>query len=289
MGYIVKTERLKVLLDDNGTFIDVSDSALDYDRDSIQFDLVALEDALYIGDSKPINSLYLEMSEANTSASIFTIEYWDGSVWVAVSNIFDRTKGANRSGFISWDKTATSDESTGHQESTVDGTSKFWFKITSDSDFSIGTIIQGLNIVFSDDQDLKEEYYDIDQYYPEGATSFILKHVASRNEIIQDIRNKSKLRVDLSVNNLNDVNAFTLHNFEQVRQASKFLTLYKIFFNISNSVEDSMFLRAKEYRKHYKDAIDLFFVELDYNKDGIVDDSEGPEVNEYYSGTMVRR
>lgn len=284
------TQRLKVLHDDNNTFLDHSDFAIDYTRDFFSLELVAAEDYIYVGDDKPINNFFVEMNVANTNACELTVEYFT-TAWTEVSNFFDRSQGFTRSGHLTWDKTLTESEvnaGTGHQKNSVNGIEKYWVRLKPSADFSIGTIVAGLNIVFSDDVDLKEEYYEITQYLPENQASFIHSHVAARNEIIQSVRNNAKIRADIRVDNMQELNAFDLHNFEQVRQASKYLTLYKLFFNMSNTVEDSMYLRAQEYHKLYKNALNLFFIEIDLDRDGVKEE-DTKEVNTFYSGRMIRR
>ena len=63
-------------------------------------------DAYYWGHSQEFNQLKLEISQA--ASSLFCIlawEYWNGSIWTALSNVTDGTSNFENSGvnFVSWD------------------------------------------------------------------------------------------------------------------------------------------------------------------------------------------
>ena len=84
---IDKDSKLIVMLDDNATFSDISDLAVDYTRDPFSMSLVALEDYLYIGLYKPFNASYLEFEVPNTVTNTLTIEYYNGTSWVTLGQI----------------------------------------------------------------------------------------------------------------------------------------------------------------------------------------------------------
>ena len=60
--------KLTVLHDDNSTFVDHSDNAADYTRDTFDVTLVAAEDKFYMGFTKPFSGVYAEFTTANTNA-----------------------------------------------------------------------------------------------------------------------------------------------------------------------------------------------------------------------------
>ena len=232
----MKTKRLHVFYDNNSVFSDITDSMVDYGRDTEAIVIIAAEDKLYTGYRKPINAEYIEMATANTNVNTMTVKYYNGTAFAAVVGYYDRTKGLTRSGFVSWDRNQTTEAVT-----TIDGQEAYWYEHTFSADHSAGTILGGLNIVFSDDEDLKEEHFQILDYLDTagGENSYILKHVAARNEIIQKLRNDGRFKHNISNGNLSDLDAFDLLNFEQVREASKYLVLSKLFFNRSDAPDDA--------------------------------------------------
>lgn len=265
-----KDNKLTILFDNNVTFEDLSNDMLDYARNSSTIDLNSSDDYLYIGYYKPINSVYCEISTANTNANTFTAEFYNGSSWVAIAGFYDETKGFTRSGFIRWDRNQTNEESV-----EVNSTTKYYIRLRPSATHS-STVIDGINLVFSDDQDLETEVKEVTgtRFLPSGENSHILTHVASRNEIIQKIRNDGRVKRNLSTGVFKKMDAFDLLDIEEIRQASTYLTLSKIYMALSDDPEDIYMDKSKNYRSLYNGAIDLYFLELDFDDDGEKDTSE---------------
>ena len=158
---MLKTKnKLTILDDNNGTFTDFSREGLDYDRDTFTVTLDSNTSYLYVGFYKPINMFYVEVGTANTNAGSFIAQYYNGSTWVSMSDFYDETSCFTRSGFIQWDRGQTDEAST-----SVNSTPLFWYRFKPSITHS-ATVINGLNIVFSDDTDLKREFYEISEYLP---------------------------------------------------------------------------------------------------------------------------
>ena len=273
--------KLTILLDDNGTFSDLTESLKTYSRDSETVAIVALEDALYIKLHKPIGAVYVEMATVNLNSGTITGQYYNGTVFTDLEGFYDETKHFTRSGFIRWNLYQVD-----QAETTVNNEGGYWYKFTFSTDLSVTTTIQGMNIVFSDDIDLKDEYFEIADLLPSGASSFILKHQAARDEIMQKIRNDGRWKIDLSTGTRNDLNQWDILNFDQIRQASKYLTLSKIFMNISNEVGDTHDLRSSKYHGLYLEAINTFYLDIDEDDDGARDIHEELMGND---SVLVRR
>ena len=71
---------------------------------------------------------------------------------------------------------------------------------------------------------------------------------------------------------------FDLHNFDEVRQASKYLALANIFFNESDAVDDKWQQKGDGFLRKYADAINLNFLSIDENDDGTMQNSESNSV-----------
>jgi len=248
--------------DNNGVFTDYSKDARDYLRDNFQFNFTAIEDYIYIGLYKPFNEFYVELFQASEDGQAISYKYNNGA-FVRL-NVNDDTKSMLRSGFISFEKPSD------WVKSIIDGVEAYWIKLESDIDFS--PYFKGVDIVYSDDNDLLQESRDIMDFLAKGDDSFIAYHVSARNDIVQTLRNTGEIKtVDYLPKQLTK---WDLLDMGEVRQASKYLTLAKIFFDVSENVEDKSFSKYKSYKGMYGKAFDLFRLSIDKNDDGISDEIE---------------
>lgn len=262
------------LLYDNGVAVsDFTENAADFLNDTITGTL-DIGQYVYIGYTKPINAAYFEIQQGNTNSSNLSVEYYDGNNWVN-AEYHDDTKGFSRSGLITWEKDSMSSIA-------VDSNEKYYVRISTDS-ITTEVIVNGMNIIFSDDRELKQEFFEIvsDDFFPVGFNSHIPHHVAARNEIMQHLRNRGNLKEN-SNNTLVDINAFDLHDVFQVRQAATYLALAKILFNLSDNPEDNWFRKYQEYNHKYKEAISLYNLDLDSDNDGISDTNEKTARNKIF-------
>jgi len=253
-------QKLTVKHDANGVFTDHSQDSADYLRDDYSVTLDAATDYLYIGYSKPFGSFYTHFTTPNASTNEFTAEIFDGTTWNTVS-ISDETKGFTRSGFMFFAKA-------GMKAETIDGKEAFYIRLRPDVTHT-ATDIRGLNLVFSSDSVLKEEFFEIgnSSLLPAGENSHISTHVASRNMIIQRLRNKGYLTADgVTVEKLDQ---WDLIDIFEVRQAATFLALSKIFFNLSDQVDDHWWIKYREYSNKFEESMRLSELSIDSNNDGI--------------------
>jgi len=244
-------KELMFMHDDNSLFVDYSLDAKDFLRDNFEVDFVSAEDSIYIGLYKPFNSVFFEFKTPQGSDLSFDI---NGSSL----SVQDETRGFSRSGFITFTKPES------WAASTINGVEAYWIKINSANDFIID--FQGVNLVFSDDNDLKKESRNIDNLLAKGDSSFIAYQVAARDEIIQTLRNGGTVK---KVNDLvSNITKWDILELGEIRQASKYLTLAKIYFDISENVDDKFYTKFKDYEGMYGAAFKLFYFKLDKNDDG---------------------
>jgi len=261
-------EKLTVLHDDNASFLEYSDELLQYDRDTAAITMVAADDFIYIGFYKAINNIYVEMATANANAATATVKYYNGSAFTAVSNQFDDTKAFTRSGFIRWDRGI--DASTNLEAATtVNGESKFWYQIAVSADTS-AMVFNGLNIVFSDEQDLKRVLFEVDKYYPTGETSHILTHAGARDEIVQQLNLTGQSKVNSAGKEL-DISAFDLLDISEVKLASTYLVLSMIMMNMSDDIDDIYMNKHSHYLSKYNKIINVMKIRVDSDDDGLDD------------------
>ena len=257
--------KFTVLFNDNGIFSDLSDSCADLTRDNVSIQMVAADDKLYIGLDKPFNSLFTELVTPNTLPNSFTVELFNGTTWASVPTS-DETKGWTRSGFMFW-------ESDAMKSTSINSVAKYYIRLTPSANHS-ATSLRGINIVFSDDNAMKSEFFEITNtnLLPAGEVSHISTHVASRNYIIHQLRNHYTKTSNSGV--LEKINQFDLLDIFEVREAACFLSLAKIFFNLSDNQEDHWWAKYREYQDKYEQKMIMARLSIDQNNDGIADSSE---------------
>lgn len=263
------TDDLIVFHDDNSVFSDKTFEANNYTRDTFTLVLSDTEDFLYLGLFKRFNAIYIETSTSNTNANTFTAEFSkDGGSFTALTEFKDDSKGFTRSGFLTWTRKQTDWDTT-----TINGEDLFWIRLRPSAAHSAGTIIAGLNIVFADDNDLLGEFRPINDFLASGDSSFITYHQSSRDNIVQMIRNRGNAKINTS-NVIANITKWDILDFGEIREAAKFLALSKIFFAISDNVEDKWYQKYRDYNSFYQKAFDVFYLTLDQDDDGTVDEVE---------------
>lgn len=271
--------KLTVFDDANSVFSDYSNESLDFDRDTFTITLNQSTSYLYVGFYKPINTFYVEVGTANINAGDLSGEFYNGTTWVNLVGLHDDTNSFTRSGFVQFDRNQTSEAAT-----TINSTEKFWYRFRPTVTHS-ATVINGLNIIFSDDQDLKREFFEISDFLPSGESSFILTHMATRDHIIQVIRNSGEKKVN-SAGTSKDISPWDLLEIPQIKLASTYLSLSKIFSNIQDDSDDIWRQKSKDYHTLYSQAQKTFYLNLDSDDDGIADTSETLGISEI---RVVRR
>lgn len=260
--------KLTVFDDNDGVFSDYSREALDYARDTFTVTLDSSTSYLYVGFFKPINVFYANVSTANTEASVLSGEYYNGTAWANLDGFYDETNAFFRSGFIQWSRNQD-----GEAKTTVNSIELYWYRF-SVSVTSSATTFSGLNIVFSDDNDLKREYYEVSDFLPTGETSHILTHVATRDHIIQFLRNSGHFKESNNTGNVYDITAFDLLDIGQIKLAATYLALSKIFLSVQDNTDDVFLDKSKHFLSLYNSAIRTFYLDLDQNDNGITETSE---------------
>ena len=219
-------EKLTILHDDNGVFTDYSTECASFNRDEATFAYDFNEDFVYIGFYKPINTFYADVSKSSHSDETLTVSYYNGSSFTPVSGFYDDTTGFLRAGFVRWDR-GQADEA----KTTVNGTELYWYRVLVNGSVHNFTVT-GLNILFSDDEDLKRVFFEYNKFLPEGQSTHVLAHEAARDEIIQQLNIMGKEKYIESTSTFKDITAFDLLDISEVKLASTYLVLSNIFMNL---------------------------------------------------------
>lgn len=147
---------------------------------------------------------------------------------------------------------------------------------------------RGMNIVFSDDNQLAGEIRTIQDYRFEEDSSFIAYQVSARDEIVQTLRNggSSKIKdlnnIDFLPNSVyatktikrENITKWDILDVGEITQASKYLALSKIFFDVSENVDDKQYARYRDYEGMYGASFKTYYLSLDKDDDGNIDNSE---------------
>ena len=259
---------LLVINDQGGDFKDFSKPLRDYLRDQEQLIIESGNSSLYIGLYKPFNSVYVELTRPMDAVAVIDLQFTINGSNV---DLDDDTNGFKRSGFMQFTKPEN------WSATTVDGKEAFWLKIDSAAD-NIDVDCIGLNIVFSDDNDLRSEVREIDKMLASGDTSFISYHLSARNEIIQTLRNGGRFKQD-DDDQIKNLTKWDVLDFGEIRQASKYLALSKIHFDTSLNVDDKNYQRFRDYEGMFGKAFNLYIMNLDKNDDGKKEQEEDLIVN----------
>lgn len=255
----------KVYWYDGASYTEVSFFMLNFGRDALELQLDT-DHFIYFGKHKPFNALFVEMGDnANDVQSTLKVEYFDGSTWVEVENLVDDSQCFNRAGFIQFDRPDD------WSETLVGFDTKHFIRLSVSALSRADMQIQGMNLVFSDDQDLNGIYPGISSYLNATEKTFILRHENSRNLIVQDIRNLGFRKFKERYQN---IDAWDLLEVEEVNLWSSYLTLANIFSSLQSNQSDLFKQKAEEYQEMADFYKAQSYLTLDSNDDGKADSAE---------------
>lgn len=233
---------------------------------------------IYIGYYKPsFKQFFIEFDTANTNANTISAEYFDGTTWQPLNTLLDESDGFTKSGFFFFERPE------GWAETTVDGEKKFFIRLATDANHSVGTSIKGIAILFANDLDLIGVRSNIVSKLNNGE-SWVLKHEAAKKYIMQELRNKGYRKV-INADKFNplieeglrfaDLTEFDLLEPEQLRQAALYKTLSMIYLDeLSDEIDDKWHRQGMKYEADYSTMFNLFYLQVDFDDDGIVSDGE---------------
>lgn len=259
----------------DGQDVSTQQSRYEFVTSSHQFD--GLKD-LTVSFYKPVNCFYIHITKQEISKRL-SVQYWNGVEWKEI-NHKDLTFGLSRSGFVSWDRNLS-----GEKDQSGEFTYKLQMTELNGSDLvtPVSVDFKGVNLVFSDDWDLIEEYPSIMQHLPEGQETFIRFHATARDEILTDF--KTAGIVVESGNKRKQIDQWDLLDKDEVREASKFSALSKIFSWLSDTSGDRYDQLAKEYQAEAGSSLSPL-ISLDRDDDGLKDNNESVQTEVMIIGRM---
>lgn len=248
-----------VLKEISNTFEDVSMLARDFAGNDFSHQLI-VDSYLYIGLYKPFDFIYFEIEENNTSESVIGFEYFSQTGWKSL-RVVDETYNFKKSGFVVFEKPSD------WKKELIDLSNEYFIRAMSDENVS-PVKFRAVGVIFSSDVDLLEEKSGILSNFNEK--SLVLKHLAARKDIVQEVRSWGETKSIDGVN-VSDITEFDLQ-LDQVRNASKYLTMSKIYqHDLSQNPDDSYFQTGKSFYSKYKSSLMKNIVCIDRNDNGTLD------------------
>jgi len=245
---------------------------------------------LYVGYYKPFKNMYLEFSTHNTEVAKIDLEYFDGSNWVELPNVIDETENFIKSGFVYFPRPAN------WKSTEVLDDDLFYLRVKTDVNLSVGTILKGLNILLSNDDDLAGIRSNIVSKHNNGE-SWVEKHEAARKHVIQQLRNLGYRKATPAADSpiyyadekedsilYSDLTAFDLLEPFELREAAKFYALSFIYLDeLSDEEDDKWYRNGLRHEKRAAQALNVYMLKIDSDDDG----KEDTEESEGNTGTVL--
>lgn len=276
---MLKQKNYPKIIYDDGALNDLSLALLSFGRDSSVIPLETTE-FIYFGRVKPFDALFAEVAVPNAVAASLVVEYWNGTAFVAVSNLVDDTKAFSRGGFIQFDRP------TDWAESTVNPHTAYFIRISPSANLTPALAIQGMNLVFSDDQDLNQVYPGVANYLSTAEATFILRHENARDQIVQEIRNRGMRKTPSTALKYENYDHWDFLHVEEVRLWSVYLTLENVFSGLQSKEGDMFMEKAKDYRSKAEFYKAAFYLTLDADDSGL--ESNAESVSDISTRRLVR-
>ena len=229
---------------------------------------------LYLGFRKSIHSIYIDYSSKTSINGSLSIEKWNGSAWTGV-DFQDNANHFEQSGFI------FTDDMEDEAKTTINSQEMFFWRISTTSATDSVIKLRYINVIFNDFDDLKAQEPEIERYYPLDPSddseieSFTLSMIAARNEILKRINQSGKKKYNGTT--VKSINQWDILDVNELRLASTYYSLYKVFSNIVDNKDNNYAEIAKNYMSKFERAFNLFandLLTLDTDDDGKVDESE---------------
>jgi hypothetical protein len=225
----------------------------------IVYNLNTGDNTLEIRSTKPIAKLYWAIDSDHDGD--LSLSYFNGTSFSTLSFTSDSTNELTSQGWLTWDR-ASNDSKDGDLY-------KYRFTLESVSASKVATI-KFVGVIFSEDRDLKKEYPNIVDHKPENDSSFLRFHVSSKDSIVQWFRGKGELTYNGV--KFKEVDEFDFFEPSQLNMASRFMTLAKIFFWLSDSVDDKYYQKGKDFMAEAYNSLDVYYISIDKDGDAIPDE-----------------
>jgi hypothetical protein len=268
----------RIIYKDNTTLNDFTNNLYDYYANTESFTTVALEDNLFIGATLPFNHFYIDATGTNAQTSEMSVSYWDGTEFQSAVELTDGTSSngvtLTQSGFVEFvtDKNKNwAKEDTVNTSGTelIDGLGNktiydlYWLKIAFSADLDAVTL-NWLGSVYSNDNDLKLEFPDLDRYevrelFEYWKNDYFEQHCIAAQMIDKELINR---------------NIMSNENQVLTREDLKLASVQKVAALIYNAMGDDYVDNFIAAEKEYLNRIEKAYVKIDTNANARVDVQE---------------
>lgn len=259
-------EYLRVLKYDGTTFSDLS---LDNQNESTNLDLaLTTTDYIYLGQYFAFNNFFINLDTANASASILSLEYWNGSEWKSALDLLDGTSLSgvtlSQSGVVQfspdrlygWNRVSdTSETSAPTEMQSLTIYNMMWLRFKPTINIDALTDAFSISYAFTSSQQLNNHDIEINNYYDR----FAVGKTDWNNEIVTASR---YLVADLKRKNIVQDHAQILR-FDDVSLACEWKTLEHIYNNMGKAYVE----KRDDARTQYDKYISIRERSLDKNND----------------------
>lgn len=262
----------RVFYSDNGTLTDYS---LEAKEGSFTFTAVAAEDYLYIGQSFPFNSLYFDITTANTNASVLTIEYWEGDAWEEAVDLIDGTKSSGKtlgqSGIVrftpdretQWEIVRdTTENHTPTELQSIEIYNKYWIRLKFSADLTAVTVAR-ITYKFCEDEDMDNLDPDISKYqasWESGKSDWVDQTVMASRHVVMDLKRRHLI--------------FSAAQILSINEELNLLTAYRGLSVIYNGLGGKFIEQRDAALLQYKELLDSIKPVIDVNNNAIIDRGE---------------
>lgn len=263
----------RVIYKDNSVLTDYSRELSDYNAGTLALNIVAADDAIFIGSDMPFNHRYFDISVANAVTGSVSVDIWGGLSWVPAVDVLDLTavSGAPfaQDGLIIW---ATDKDSGWSREATTEDIpalasfkiyNNYWVRLTFSANFT--PTIRYVGHKFAKDSDLNAYYGDLNRaavreaFFEAVTADWNAVHISAAEEIVRDLRTQQVTR---SPNQIFDPDTF--------RDAA----IHKLAETVYSSFGPSHADRMEFAIRKYKESMNKLVFGVDSNGDGKLSDHE---------------
>lgn len=216
-----------------------------------------------MGFRGPFSSRHFSFATLNTTVSSVTIQYFDGTNFVDVEDLVDQTMGLTRNGFIHW---VNGNDWEMAALAPILDKELFWVELTVDTNLDVGTEVESVLNLFSDEDILRRYYPELvtdTRYLPPGRTSLVEQLMIGTDEVIK------RLRQDKIIENETQILAETVN---QLCIPATHFTAYAIYLPIAKDDADKQ-SRDEAFNAGNANLNDVKLT-LDFNKSGIIEEFE---------------
>jgi hypothetical protein len=263
---------IRLLRGDNGVITDKSLANQD-EAAAVVHDIVAAEDAIYLGQHFPFNNFYYKRSVANALPSDIIIEYWDSNEWVMAVDILDGTKNGtatlSKSGVIQFSPNRnnrwqivydTTDASAPSDLSSVTIYNMYWIRVRFTGDLTATAASKKFCYCFSSHQQIDNRDSTLSSYLTAfGVTTWEDYIINASIDVVSDLK-RMNLIIDRG----------QILKLEDVSIATDWKTIQGLYFELGGDYQQ----KYQNAVRRYEEAIDLKAFTFDLNKNALVEPVE---------------